>query len=555
MTKDEAIEAVLRHICQLIEHAVTSAMGQAQAFEEISARTSRLNAVLSNTEADLKASGDRATLVRDSTESKIGDVVRAIRVHLEESTEHIRRKALSTNQVLASIKEIGQQVRLLAFNARIEATRAGDNGRGFAVVANEVGELANHTLKLVAETATTLDFDDVFVLLNRTAVEVSQQLDTLHNVTEESLRSLEAMLSGIASRVHEIAGHNSVIGEMIGLGDSTRTHTLSKMNWINEELGSLNRCLTVPESRKQEELSLLIRSQFLDRVARKDRLGEIRARGVLRVAVDPKLVGLSFRHRLGEPLEGLDVEYARAFARWLGVKCEFVEHPWVFLTELLVAGRQQGEAPADLVWNGLPPSAAFKGVAYSETYTWLPFVLARRQGDTRISGLKSLNGKVLGMFNDPAALALLEGVGLRWHSNASKPGGHTMLENLIAYSDPSRIHDCLADGVVDAVCVDLPVYYWASTSTNSPWNGKIEICSGNLAADPYYYAVCVLAVPESYTLLQEINKFLGGYLGSAERDALERKWQGQVLKGSVSYRNEKGNLVGEHELATSLSKS
>nr|WP_246135442.1 transporter substrate-binding domain-containing protein [Pararhodospirillum oryzae] len=259
-------------------------------------------------------------------------------------------------------------------------------------------------------------------------------------------------------------------------------------------------------------------------------------------------MGLSFRRQPDGALEGLDIEYARAFARWLGVECTFMEHPWDQLTELLVAGRHPGEAPADVVWSALPPSASYGAVAYSETYTWLPFVLARRKGDKRIADLASLEGKVVGLINDPAAFAVLEAAGVRWQANAHKAGGRVRLANLVAYSDQGRIHDCLANGIVDAFCVDLPIYHWACTAPDSPWHGRLEILPGNLAAQPYYYAVGVCADAASYPLLKAINAFLAEFHHKPEREALERRWQGQAWPGTISYRDESGDLMGEEAL-------
>lgn len=543
-----AAAALLRHARALAGHAVTAAGCQAQAFDEIAARTSELTQALRATESDLEDSNARAGTVRRTTEARIEHIAGSIKQRLDDSSRALQDKGTRAARVLHSISAIGGKVRMLAMNARIEAARAGEHGQGFAVVANEVGTLANHTLQQAAEAAEALDFSDIFAILEQTVTEIAGQLAELQALTESSLGDLETMLGGIAAKVDDIASHNGVIREMIDLGNATRTRTLDKMARVDDELGALGEALARPPEQRLPPLRTLAERHKVTLDPAYDRLADIRARGALRVAVEPRFVGLSFRRQPGAELEGLDVEYARAFARSLGVRCDFVEHPWDQLTELLAAGRSTGEAPVDVVWSALPPSASFAGTAYSDTYTWLPFVLARRVGDSRINGLADLDGKVLGVINDPGAFAVLEAAGVRWPANARKPGGTIMLSNLVAYSDQSRIHDCLANGVVDGFCVDLPIYHWACTDPASPWHGKIEIIGGNLAPQPYYYAVGVAAEAASYTLLREINAFLAAFRASPERAALERHWQGSVTEGRISYRDEPGNLPGEAEL-------
>lgn len=543
-----ATAALVRHAQAVAGHAITAATGQAQAFDEISARTGELTRALLSTERDLEDSNARAGAVRQTTEARIEAIAASIKQRLDDSTHALQDKGTRAASVLHSIAGIGNKVRMLAMNARIEAARAGEHGLGFAVVANEVGTLAGHTLQQAAEAAQALDFSDVFAILEQTVAEVAAELAQLQDLTETSLGDLETMLSAIAANVDDIASHNGVIREMIDLGNATRTRAMDKMSWVGSELGELYSGLNAAPGARLHHLRAVAARQHVVLDPSYDRLDDIKARGTLRIGVEPRFVGLSFRRQLGAELEGLDVEYARAFARHLGVQCDFVEHSWDQLTELLVAGRRAGEPPVDVVWSALPPSAAYAGTAYSDTYTWLPFVLARRAGDERIRTLADLDGKVLGVINDPGAFAVLEAAGVRWQANAGKPGGRVMLANLVAYSDQSRIHDCLANGIVDGFCVDLPIYHWACTSANSPWQGKIEIVSGNLAAQPYYYAVGVAAEASSYRLLKEINAFLRQFRASPEREALERRWQGAVTAGSVCYRDEPGNLPGEEAL-------
>ena len=54
----------------------------------------------------------------------------------------VARHADNLNEMAADVKKIALQVRLLSFNAAIEASHSGEAGRGFAVVASEVKQLA-----------------------------------------------------------------------------------------------------------------------------------------------------------------------------------------------------------------------------------------------------------------------------------------------------------------------------------------------------------------------------------------------------------------------------
>ncbi|MGV0024018.1 methyl-accepting chemotaxis protein [Phormidesmis priestleyi] len=68
-----------------------------------------------------------------------------LRETIEEAAKKVKQLGEASQQIsriVSLINEIAVQTDLLAINASIEASRAGDQGRGFAIVASEVGELA-----------------------------------------------------------------------------------------------------------------------------------------------------------------------------------------------------------------------------------------------------------------------------------------------------------------------------------------------------------------------------------------------------------------------------
>ncbi|KUP92237.1 methyl-accepting chemotaxis protein [Tritonibacter horizontis] len=69
------------------------------------------------------------------------------------------RDAKRSGDMLEAVKNaeaVGRNIRLIAFNASIEAARIGDQGKGFAVIATEIRTLADRTQSLLNNIATFL---------------------------------------------------------------------------------------------------------------------------------------------------------------------------------------------------------------------------------------------------------------------------------------------------------------------------------------------------------------------------------------------------------------
>ncbi len=549
-----ALQLISEQTAQLSRQVFRAQEAQENFLSEISQRATKLDTELQVANNYLSSSNSTVATLQQQIEVEVQEVNTSINQSLDEISNTLSEKSDNVNEVLDGILKIGKGVNLLALNASIEAARAGEHGRGFAVVADEVRRLANVTTEQAHQAARQLDFTQVNTDLTNISHANTEKLADFVNLIQSATRQLTALFDSIGEQLSAVMDNTAVIFETLDMSNGTMQRIGGKSQLINKVAEEMSHGLNKVDihhadiSSASQSINMTLKQLHLVADPGHDQLDDVLRRGKLRVAIEPNFVGLSFREKLGEPLKGLDVDYATAFARYLGVECEFIETPWDMCTELLTSGKKFGQPPADIVISALPPSAEYDNVAYSEAYTYLPWILARRKGDTRINSIHDLQDKVVGVVNDPAGLMILEDLGIRWSSNEKKPGGSIMLNNLIAYSDQSRIHHCLADGIVDAFGIDLPIYYWACKNPASPWYNKIEIIPGNLAARPFFYTMVVNGNASGYRLLAEANRFINGFKRQSERAAIEQKWQGSPLDGTGSYRDEPGNLMGEPEL-------
>ena len=548
-TSHETIIQLLSFLHHLQRSALLPLSNQQRSTAELVSRKQELSSIISHVTDEVNTGVEAVQSIKKNLMTATESNLEHISGDLSNARNTLVERENRLSGVMRELDSIGRQLSMLAMNAKIEASRAGDSGAGFSVVADEVKQLARTAIEHSAQASTLFDLSGVSTQLSRVVDNFQHASSRTETEITAAFENIIGAFSEVDVSLGQVSDHYAVISEVAEGTDANVKRSREKMLWASQRTQEAIKALdthTLEDRSRSIQQQLLKDGVYCD--AGFDRLESIQRSGTLRIAIEPSFVGLSFRRASGDSLIGLDVEYAKALAGHLGVRCEFIEAPWDTLTELLHAGRIPDEAPADLVLSALPPSESYEGVAYSETYTYLNWVLARRVGNTNIKSFEDLDGKTLGIINDPGAFELLQQVGIRWQSNQDVPGGKIFLKELIAYSDQSRIHDCLAEGLVDAFGVDMPIYHWACTNSDSPWYGKIEICSGNLAGDPYYYCTAVAAVASSYTLLQAVNEFIISYKSSAERLQLERRWQGQPINHTLSYRDEPGNLLGESEL-------
>jgi len=96
---------------------------------------------------------------RKSVEEAIGGMNR-IRQQMEAiagSMARLGEQSQTIGQIIATVEDLAAQSNLLAVNAAIEATKAGEHGKGFGVVAQEVRSLAEQSKEATREVRTILN--------------------------------------------------------------------------------------------------------------------------------------------------------------------------------------------------------------------------------------------------------------------------------------------------------------------------------------------------------------------------------------------------------------
>lgn len=210
---------------QLLRSAETQAKQAAAASESMGRMAVSIEEVSGNAERC-------SDVARHSVEvaHKGGEAVRrtiagmnTIRETIQDTSKRIKRLGESSQEIgniVELIEEIAEQTNILALNASIEASRAGEASRGFAVVADEVQKLAerstNATKKIEVLVSTIQsDTNEAVMSMERSTTDVVGGALLAENAGA-ALDEIEQVSHQIASLVHNISGSSKEQSSVAG---------------------------------------------------------------------------------------------------------------------------------------------------------------------------------------------------------------------------------------------------------------------------------------------------------------------------------------------------
>ena len=204
--------------------ALGAQLGKANSAQtkQIASATESIAAMAASTE-EVSGNAERASdVARHSVDvaHKGGEAVRrtidgmnAIRETIQETSKRIKRLGESSQEIgniVELISDIAEQTNILALNASIQASMAGEAGRGFAVVADEVQRLAERAatatkqIDVLVRTIQT-DTNEAVVSMERSTTDVVGGALLAENAGA-ALQEIEQVSNQIASLVQNISG-------------------------------------------------------------------------------------------------------------------------------------------------------------------------------------------------------------------------------------------------------------------------------------------------------------------------------------------------------------
>ncbi|WP_188006604.1 Methyl-accepting chemotaxis protein [Sporosarcina sp. ANT_H38] len=195
LTKNNYMNAQVTELEKIAAETVSVSTAQQQAFQQMKNQTA---ALFNEMEEVFNESTVTKQVVKIGETSTI-EAAKKMQIFFEsmesviQTIDDLHGKFMSVSKVVRTIDNIANQTRMLALNAKIEASRAGSAGAGFIVVANEVQRLAEQSAFATGEIKDTISQMEQSV--DRTTLNIEEmQVDATNfeSITRENSSNFKA---------------------------------------------------------------------------------------------------------------------------------------------------------------------------------------------------------------------------------------------------------------------------------------------------------------------------------------------------------------------------
>ncbi|MDO8696415.1 MAG: methyl-accepting chemotaxis protein, partial [Pseudomonas sp.] len=245
-------QATAMHLAEASEHQAQEIAGASAAINEMAVSIDQVSANASES----SAVAERSVAIANKGNEVVHNTITGmdnIREQIQDTSKRIKRLGESSQEIgdiVSLINDIADQTNILALNAAIQASMAGDAGRGFAVVADEVQRLAERSsaaTKQIEALVKTIqaDTNEAVISMEQTTSEVvrgarlAQDAGVSLEEIEKVSKTLAALIQNISNAARQQASSAGHISNTMNVIQEITSQTSSGTTATARSIGNL----------------------------------------------------------------------------------------------------------------------------------------------------------------------------------------------------------------------------------------------------------------------------------------------------------------------------